>query len=227
MFISPQLGLEVGGPRGLAYLVPYGKEATFVLGYKGVVELFYRTGQVRTVDAFLIREGDLFRKRWDPDRGRVFDWEPESDDATVIGAVAYVITTSGALLWEHMTEAELVKRRPTQWTNGPWRTWPNEMRLKTVLKALPRKVRMASDDQSLQLAVDADQTVQRRLPGLSEHAVERVPVQGELAATGAPERPQEPADAPPMALQTDEPPLDEEAAYEAEAQRRFEAGEEP
>src|SRR5262245_11420154 len=38
---SGQLGLELGGPLGQAYLIPYGKSATFVLGYKGAVSLAF------------------------------------------------------------------------------------------------------------------------------------------------------------------------------------------
>lgn len=212
LFVAAQLGLEVGGPRGLAYLVPYGNQATLVLGYKGVVELFYRTGQVRTVDAFLVREGDVFRKRWDPDRGRVFDWEPASDDGKPIGAVAYVITTAGGLLWEYLTEAEILQRRPAQWTNGPWRTWPDQMWLKTVLKALPRKVRMASDDQSLALAVEVDQTVQRRVPGLAQNVVGRVPVQAEIEA-------QKPA----QGSSASDPGVDEIPDYQEQERQEFAA----
>lgn len=186
LFVAAQLGLEVGGPRGLAYLVPYGQEATFVLGYKGAVELFYRTGQVKKVDAFLIREGDVFEPGWDLREGRVFKWVPGNPDGKPVGAVAYVVTTNGGLVWEHMTEAEILKRRPSRWTNTPWSTWPDQMWMKTVLKALTRKVRMSADDLSLQLAIESDETVQRKVPGLPELEVSRLPVGTVAGADEAP-----------------------------------------
>lgn len=228
LFVAAQLGLEVGGPRGLAYLVPYGSEATLVLGYRGIVELMYRTGQVQKVDAFLVREHDVFRQRWDPQHGRVFDWEPGAQEAKPVGAVAYAVMTNGGLIWQHMTEEQILKRRPAKWTNTPWATWPDEMWLKTVLKALPRTVRTSSDD--LSLAIEADQTVQRRIPGVEHHVVARVPVEGAQAeaptardaveaAPAAAEPVEEPAveaDAP-MALA-----VDEQAAFEEQSRREYE-----
>lgn len=212
LFTAAQLGLEVGGPRGLCYLVPYGQEATFVLGYRGLVELFYRTGQITKVDAFLIREGDRFERKWDLAHGRVFDWAPGgNDEAPWVGVVAYVLTRDGEILWEHLTKAEVLKRRPTKWTKGPWETWEEQMVLKTGLKALQRTVRQSTDDRSLQFAITADETVQRRVSGVEEHVVERVPVQGELPVAAGPE-----PDETPMAL-------DEEAAFEEQSRREHDA----
>jgi recombinational DNA repair protein RecT len=165
--------------------VPYGKDAQLVLGYRGLLELGYRSGQVKTVDAFLIREGDTFRKRWDPDRGLVFDWEPMSDDAPPVGAIAFVVTTQGGLLWEHMTKDQILARRPERWQGTPWASWPDPMWLKTVLKSLYKRVRLSADDNSLSLAVESDETVQRRVevPGMEpEHLVEHVPVAGSRPA---------------------------------------------
>lgn len=55
-----QLGLTPG-PLGHCYLVPYKTECTFVLGYKGMIDLAYRSGLVKDVSAELVHEGDLFR----------------------------------------------------------------------------------------------------------------------------------------------------------------------
>jgi len=62
--LAAQLGLQFG-PLGHVYLVPRktkggGKWATFVLGYKGKVELAYRSGLVKRIEAHIVREGDEF-----------------------------------------------------------------------------------------------------------------------------------------------------------------------
>lgn len=175
LFIAAQLGLEIGGPRGYAYLVPFKTkgqyEAQLILGYKGLLELAYRTGQMKTVDAFIVREGDVFRQRWDPQQGRIFDWEPGDPKAKPIGAVAYVVTLQGGLLWEYLTEEEILQRRPRYWESTPWKTYPEQMWTKTALKRLFARVRLSADD-ALSLAVASDETVQRRIPGLEEHHVE-------------------------------------------------------
>lgn len=60
MMLSAQLGLEPG-PLGHVYLVPFGGEVVFIVGYRGYVELAYRSGQVKDVQAHLVHAGDSFR----------------------------------------------------------------------------------------------------------------------------------------------------------------------
>lgn len=62
MMLSAQLELEPG-PLGLVYYVPYKHECQFVLGYKGMVELAYRSGVVKDLDADVVHEGDAFEWR--------------------------------------------------------------------------------------------------------------------------------------------------------------------
>lgn len=53
------LGLPVNS-LGLAYLVPYGNEAKFQIGYQGQLHLMYETGFVGSVDAEVVYENDKF-----------------------------------------------------------------------------------------------------------------------------------------------------------------------
>src|SRR5712691_1944132 len=64
---AAQLGLSFG-PLGHVYLVPFkqkkgGSWATFSLGYRGMVELAYRSGNVKRIEANLVRDGDGFNFR--------------------------------------------------------------------------------------------------------------------------------------------------------------------
>src|SRR5262249_20215172 len=57
------------GPLGHVYLVPFKQKsgatvATFILGYKGMVELAYRSGQIKRIEASVVREGDAFDFRF-------------------------------------------------------------------------------------------------------------------------------------------------------------------
>lgn len=64
------LGLEPSNVDGLgrAYILPFGnknmrtgqREATFVLGYKGMIDLARRSGQIRDISARAVHEGDQF-----------------------------------------------------------------------------------------------------------------------------------------------------------------------
>jgi recombination protein RecT len=57
---AAQLGLEVDGVLGHAYLVPYKTECQLLPGYRGRIELCRRSGQVSTIIAECVHEGDDF-----------------------------------------------------------------------------------------------------------------------------------------------------------------------
>src|SRR5881398_983556 len=60
--LGAQLGLSLG-PLGHFYLVPFKGEAVFIIGYRGMVELAYRSGKLRRIEANVVREGDGFSFR--------------------------------------------------------------------------------------------------------------------------------------------------------------------
>ena len=66
MMTAAQLGVEPNTPLGQAYLIPYwnGKakvlECQFQLGYKGLIDLAYRSGEVSTIMAQVVYENDEF-----------------------------------------------------------------------------------------------------------------------------------------------------------------------
>src|SRR5881296_2837437 len=57
--LGAQLGLSLG-PLGHFYLVQFKGEAVFILGYRGMIELAYRSGKVKRIEARVVREGDAF-----------------------------------------------------------------------------------------------------------------------------------------------------------------------
>jgi recombination protein RecT len=62
---ASELGLELSGPLGQAYLIPRKNrgrmEATFQIGYRGFLRLAYNTGQVAVFNARAVEEGDFFK----------------------------------------------------------------------------------------------------------------------------------------------------------------------
>lgn len=57
---AAQFRFMPSGVNGEAYIIPYGKEAKFQLGYQGIVTLLYRTGQVVSITANIIYKNDDF-----------------------------------------------------------------------------------------------------------------------------------------------------------------------
>lgn len=61
---AAQLGLEPNTPLGQAYLIPYKNKGTlecqFQIGYKGLIDLSYRSGQVKSIQAQAVYQNDEF-----------------------------------------------------------------------------------------------------------------------------------------------------------------------
>ena len=64
MMTAAQLGVEPNTPLGQAYLIPYRNHGTlecqFQLGYKGLIDLAYRSGEVSMIQAQVVYAGDEF-----------------------------------------------------------------------------------------------------------------------------------------------------------------------
>ena len=64
MMQAAQLGVEPNTPLGQAYLIPYRNhgrlECQFQLGYKGMIDLAYRSGEITDVSAHQVHENDTF-----------------------------------------------------------------------------------------------------------------------------------------------------------------------
>ena len=64
MMNAAQLGLEPNTPLGQAYILPYMNkgvmEAQFQIGYKGLIDLAYRSGEVEVIQSHIVYENDEF-----------------------------------------------------------------------------------------------------------------------------------------------------------------------
>lgn len=157
--LGAQLGLSLG-PLDHFYLVPFKGEATFILGYKGMVELAYRSGLVRRVSASVVRDGDRFEFRYGT--RAVLDHTPTGPPGerewTAVYAVAE-LTNGGKpfeVLYPEDVEARR-KRSPAAKLNaGPWMTDTEAMWRKSAVRALQRW--LPQTPQSA-LAVQVDETV--------------------------------------------------------------------
>lgn len=59
LMTASSLGLEFG-PLGHCYLVPFKGKAQFILGYKGKIDLAWRSGKLLSISARTVRENDEF-----------------------------------------------------------------------------------------------------------------------------------------------------------------------
>lgn len=57
---AAQFRFMPSGVAGECYIIPYGSEAKFQLGYQGLITLLYRTGKVKAISANIIYKNDEF-----------------------------------------------------------------------------------------------------------------------------------------------------------------------
>lgn len=145
------LGLEPSNVNGLgmAYILPYGNknyrtgqsEATLIIGYKGMIELARRSGDLKSIHAQAVYEGDEF-DYWEDETGQHFrfranrDIEHTPDRLTDVYVNAQLL--NGGFVFEHMTRAEvdqIMNRSSSARAKvSPWKTDYEAMALKTVIR---------------------------------------------------------------------------------------------
>lgn len=155
------LGLEPSAVDGLgrAYILPYGNQATFLIGYKGLIDLARRSGQLKSIHAQAVYEGDEF-DMWEDEDGQHFTFRPTRnvphDPAHLTDVYVSAHLMDGGRVIERMTKAEVeaIRNRSRAKNNGPWKTDYEAMALKTVIRRAAKYLPMSTQAQE---AVAADE----------------------------------------------------------------------
>lgn len=144
MMNAAQLGLEPNTPLGQAYLIPFENrkkgvtECQFQIGYKGLIDLAYRSGEVKMIDAQTVYENDEFEYELGIDP--VLKHKPaRTNRGNPIYFYATFKLTNGGQGFQVMSIEDVrehAKKYSKTYNNGPWQTNFEEMAKKTVLKKL-------------------------------------------------------------------------------------------
>lgn len=153
MMTAAQLGMEPNTPLGQAYLLPYYNskkrclECQFQLGYKGLIDLAYRSGEVSTIQAHVVCEHDKF--------SYAYGLEPQLEHVPAMGdrgspthVYAVFRTKDGGYSFGVMSIDDVrrhAQRYSKSFENGPWQTNFEEMAKKTVLKRVLKYAPLKSD----------------------------------------------------------------------------------
>lgn len=142
------LGLEPNQALGLGYLVPFGREAQFIPGYRGLVRLAVQSGEVQWVQSRIVHEKDTFEVEYGTEQRIVHKpFVADEEAGRVIGAYAVAEMKNGAKLFEFMTIAQLdaIRRRSKSADSGPWKTDTTEMYRKTVVRRLCKSLPLSEE----------------------------------------------------------------------------------
>lgn len=169
MMTAAQLGVEPNTPLGQAYLIPYRNkgvlECQFQLGYKGLIDLAYRSGEVSIIQAHTVYENDEFAYELglDPKLKHI---PATTNRGKPIAYYAMFKTKDGGYGFEVMSIDDARNhgmKFSKSYGNGPWKNNFDEMAKKTVLKRVlkyaPLKsdfVRSIAQDETIKTSISAD-----------------------------------------------------------------------
>lgn len=151
---SSQLGLEPDGILGHAYLVPFFNrkqnkmEVQFIPGYKGLIDLARRSGQVNRISAHIVYENETFEMEYGTSEILEHKPLPPSKRGDRKGVYAVAVLKDGSTHFEWLWEEEIEKiKESVKASFGPWKTHEDEMVRKTAIrrlvKYLPLSVELA------------------------------------------------------------------------------------
>ena len=168
MMSAAQLGLEPNTPLGQAYILPYNNrgqmEAQFQLGYKGLIDLSYRSGEVEVVQAHIVYENDEFSCEYGLEPKLVHK-PADKERGNPVKVYAMFKTKSGGYGFEVMSMDDIRKHaekysKAYGTSFSPWKTSFEEMAKKTVLKRVLKYAPLKSD---FVRAVVQDETIKNEV----------------------------------------------------------------
>lgn len=177
-----QLGLEPNTPLGHAYLLPFDKrekqgnqwvtvetQVTIIIGYKGMLDLARRSGQIVSIAAHEVCENDDFRFAYGLDEELVHR-PAMRDRGAVIGFYAVAKLVGGGHCFEFMSTDEVnhirdksaEKNRAKKGSDGrpivtgPWADNYVEMGRKTALRRLFKYLPISIENLAFADAIDGN-----------------------------------------------------------------------
>lgn len=141
-----QLGLEPNTPLGHAYLVPFKNrkqqrtDCQIIIGYKGLIDLARRSGQIRSLEAHAVRENDRFSYEYGTSKHLRFR-PAEGARGPITHFFAIAEFTDGGYQFEVMTKADVdlvMRQSQSKGEYGPWKDHYEEMGRKTPIRKLAK-----------------------------------------------------------------------------------------
>ena len=153
------IGLEIGGPLGLAHLLPYKGEATLIIDYKGLIELMYKSPQVKNVSAQPVYKRDDFKYAYGTDPFIEHVRFDNGNRGELIYAYCIVFFVNGGFEFEVVNREDAMAAReksPAKDSDfSPWNKPEDEwtMWVKTAVRRISKRIPKSPE---LQRAINID-----------------------------------------------------------------------
>lgn len=168
MIACMHLDLMPNTPEQYAFVIPYynkkfGRfEAQFQVGYKGMQELGFRSGQIFAMNAELVFTEDTFDVELGTERRLIHRPDIRRDRTKLEEAIVVYATAklaNGEVVFELLPLSDLEKIKQvskTESANTPWKSWPESMAKKTAVKRLLKWLPQSAKDNRLVMAAYYD-----------------------------------------------------------------------
>lgn len=156
--VSATLDLPINNQIGHTWIVPYGTQAQFQIGYKGFIQLAQRSGQFLKLNVTEVYENQF--KSWNAMTEELDADFMVNGSGKVVGYVAYFKLSNGfekIVFWTIEKVTAHAKRHSKTFASGPWKTDFDKMAMKTVIKDMLNKWAPLSIE--MQIAIKADQAI--------------------------------------------------------------------
>jgi recombination protein RecT len=135
-----QLGLEVGGTRGLCYLIPYKDQCQFILGYRGMLDLIGRANILSNIPIpRIVYKNDIFKLQYG-DSPRLTHLPADDDRGEIKGAYVVFELKTGGKAFDYMSIEEIYQIRDKSpgyaSSKSAWHTDPTAMILKCPIRRI-------------------------------------------------------------------------------------------
>lgn len=158
-----QLGLEPNTPQGHIYLIPFENkrkaifEVQVIVGYKGLVDLARRSGEIVSISSHAVMRNDTFDVSFGTDESIVHKPRLDGDRGDIVGFYAVAKLVGGGTQFEFMSTTDVNKIRDGSQgyktairfnkQDTPWISSYEQMGRKTVIRRLcnylPMSIEMA------------------------------------------------------------------------------------
>ncbi|WP_312839295.1 recombination protein RecT [Pantoea piersonii] len=171
-----QLGLEHGGALGHAYLLPFDKrqkqgnqwvtvatETQLIIGYRGMIDLARRSGQIVSLSARAVFENDKFSYAYGLEEKLEHVPNEDGNPGALTHVYAVARLKDGGVQFEVMSKAAVDKVRALSKSGdkGPWVDHYEEMAKKTAIRRLFKYLPVSIE---LQRAVNLDEKAETDVP---------------------------------------------------------------
>ncbi|MBK8117482.1 MAG: recombinase RecT [Candidatus Accumulibacter sp.] len=151
-----QMGLEPNTILGHAYLVPFWnakkkrRDVQVIIGYKGLIDLARRSGQIVSIAAHEVCQADKFELVYGLEEKLVH--VPDlGERGAVIGYYAVAKLKDGGHCFEFMSQnqvLQIMKETQSKGEHGPWKDHAVEMGRKTVIRRLAKYLPLSIEFQT-------------------------------------------------------------------------------